>query len=282
MRCRSDEEAVPLRVGIVDYLNSRPLAWSFLRGKFGQGFSTAFLPPAQVADRLEAGSLDVGLIPSIEIQRIPGLAVLPGLCVAATQEARSVLLLSRCAPEEIKRLALDENSRTSAALVRILLSERYRIQPQCVTASPDLEAMMRAADAALIIGDPALRVDRSGYQVFDLAAEWRELTDLPFVFAVWAVRAGVEMKSCPKEFRRSLRQGMQEMDLLVQEAVQELGLDAAEVRKYLTESLSYELGATELAGLEEFFRRAHFHGLIESPQPLRLIEPCDDSHDSLE
>ena len=282
MRCRSDEKAVVLRVGIVNYLNSRPLAWSFLRGNVGKGFSTTFLPPAQVADRLAAGSLDVGLIPSIEIQRIPGLAVLPGLCVAATQEVRSVLLLSRCAPSEIQRLALDENSRTSAALVRILLRERFGIEPQCLAASPDLKEMMQEADAALIIGDPALRVDRTGYRVLDLAAEWRELTDLPFVFAVWAVRAGVEMSTRLGIFSRSLRQGMREMDLLVREAARELGLDAVEVRKYLTENLSYELGAAELAGLEEFFRRAHSHGLIDSPEPLRLIEPCDDSRDSLE
>ena len=170
MRCRSDEGALPLRVGIVNYLNSRPLAWSFLRERADEGLAPCFLPPAQVADRLSTGTLDVGLVPSIEIQRIPGLRVLPGLCVAATREVRSVLLLSRCAPTQIGRLALDENSRTSAALVRILLSDRFGVQPECLAAPPDLKAMMRVADAALLLGDPALRVDPTGYRVLDLAS----------------------------------------------------------------------------------------------------------------
>lgn len=282
MRCRSDEGALPLRVGIVNYLNSRPLAWSFLRERATEGLSACFLPPAQVADRLSTGTLDVGLIPSIEIQRIPGLRVLPGLCVAATREVRSVLLLSRCEPTRIERLALDENSRTSAALVRILLSDRFGIEPECLTAPPDLKAMMRVADAALLIGDPALRVDPAGYQVLDLAAEWRKLTNLPFVFAVWAVRAEISMNSRMECFERSLRQGMQEIDLLVEEAAEELDLRSDDVREYLTENLSYELGAAELSGLDEFFRRAHEHGLIEAPGPWRWIDSCDDRRDFLE
>ena len=118
-----------LRVGIVNYLNSRPLAWSFLRGEVGTDIHARFLPPAQVADLLATGDLEVGLIPSIEVQRIPGLTVLPGLCVAATREVRSVLLLSRCPVHQIQRLALDENSRTSATLVRILLRETLGSNP---------------------------------------------------------------------------------------------------------------------------------------------------------
>ena len=193
----------PLRVGIVNYLNSRPLAWSFLQGTAGEGVEAGFLPPARVADALAVGELDVGLIPSIEVQRIPGLTVLPGLCVAATREVRSVLLLSRCPADEIRRLALDENSRTSAALVRILLREKHGIEPECIAAEPDLEAMMARADAALVIGDPALHVDRTGYAVHDLAAEWRRFTGRPFVFAVWAVRDGVDLGSRSQIFRRS-------------------------------------------------------------------------------
>ena len=253
----------PLRVGIVNYLNSRPLAWSFLQGTAGEGVEAAFLSPARVADALAAGELDVGLIPSIEVRRIPDLTVLPGLCVAATQEVRSVLLLSRCPAGEIRRLALDENSRTSAALIRILLRDTYGIEPECIAAKPDLKAMMATADAALVIGDPALRVDRSGLVVHDLAAEWRHLTGCPFVFAVWAVRDGVDLGSRSQIFRRSLEEGLAGMDELVSGAAAEMNLQADSVREYLTECLTFELGAAEQEGLDEFYRRARAHGLID-------------------
>lgn len=252
----------PLRVGIVNYLNSRPLAWSFLQGSAGKGVEADLLPPARVADSLAAGELDVGLIPSIEVQRIPGLTVLPGLCVAATREVRSVLLLSRCPAPEIRCLALDVNSRTSAALVRILLREKHGIDPECIAAEPDLEAMMALADAALVIGDPALGVDRKGYVVHDLAAEWRRLTGRPFVFAVWAVRDGVELGSREEIFHRSLKEGMAEIENLIAGAATEMNLQVDSVREYLTDCLRFELGAAEQAGLEEFYRLARVHGLI--------------------
>ena len=252
-----------LRVGIVDYLNSRPLAWSFLQGTAGEGIEALFLPPARVADLLGSGDLDVGLVPSIEVARIPGLTVLPGPCVAATREVRSVLLLSRRPARQIRRLALDRNSRTSAALVRILLREYHGIEPECVVSAPDIDAMMAVADAALLIGDPALKVDRTGLIVHDLAAEWRRLTGLPFVFAVWAKREGVELGSHAQIFQTSLQQGRAEMHRLVAEAAAELRLGVESVREYLTDCLSFDLGSAERAGLEEFYRRARQAGLID-------------------
>ena len=252
-----------LRVGIVNYLNSRPLAWSFLSGRVGPGIDSRFLPPSQVADLLAAGELDVGLIPSIEVQRIPGLTILPGLCVAATREVRSVLLVSRCPIPDIERLALDENSRTSASLVRILLREIYGIEPVCVTAAPRLAGMMEEADAALIIGDPALSVDCTGFHVLDLAAEWRRLTGRPFVFAVWAAREGVDLGRWTDLFHHSLEQGRAEMEALVQQASLEMNLSAQILREYLTECLSFELGPEEQEGLAEFYRRAQVHGFID-------------------
>ena len=254
----------PLRVGIVNYLNSRPLAWSFLRGTAGEGIEAVFLPPAGVADSLASGQLDVGLIPSIEVKRIPGLEILPGPCVAATREVRSVLLLSSCPASEIRRLALDENSRTSAALVQILLREHHGLEPDIVPAAPDLQTMMAEADAALIIGDPALQVDRSGFIVHDLAAEWRRLTGRPFVFAVWAKRREVDLGRHSQVFQKSLEHGLTEMEVLIAEAASELSLESAAVREYLTECLTFDLGASERAGLEEFYYRASQAGLIDA------------------
>lgn len=250
------------RVGIVDFLNSRPLAWGFLTGRMPPELEASYHPPARVADLLAAGKLDVGLVPSIELQRIPGLRVLPGLGVCASHEVRSVLLVSRCEPGEIRRLALDRNSRTSAALVRILLADVWRVRPETVTAAPDVEAMLAAADAALVIGDPALQVDRAAYRVLDLAAGWRGLTGHPFVFAVWAVREGVEAADLDELFHRSLALGLAEIDRIVAEAAAGLGLPAAEIREYLTANLGFQPGADEMEGLDEFFGRAASHGLI--------------------
>ena len=259
-----------LRVGIVNFLNSKPLAWGFLKGHHADLFAPSYHPPALVARLLAQGNLDVGLIPSIEVQRIPNLRVLPDMCVGAKREVRSVILVSRGPVAEIRRVALDQNSRTSSTLVRILMRERWGLDPEYLHERPDPERMLSEADAALIIGDPALRLDRERYQVIDLAAEWNELTGLPFVFAVWAVRPEVEIPDLPFYFKSSLRYGLSSLDTLVRESAAELGLDTSEVRAYLTENLHYFLRAEEIEGLEEFYRRAYHHGLILEPRPIEL------------
>ncbi len=229
-----------------------------------------FRPPAQVAEMLAAGEIDVGLIPSIELQRIPDLQVVPGLAVAARHEVRSVLLVSRRPLGEVRSVALDLNSRTSAALVRILLEDAYGVSAEYRQAEPDLDAMLAQSDAALIIGDPALHIDRDPYRIFDLAHEWRKLTGHPFVFAVWAVRRGVERPGLAKLLRESLRLGLENVADLATQASGEMGLSTEVVHEYLTENLSFQLGAAEMAGLEEYFRRAQAHGLIERVAPLQL------------
>jgi chorismate dehydratase len=260
-----------LRVGIVQYLNAWPLAWSFLSGQAPAELQPHYLPPSRVADALASGELEVGLVPSAELQRIPDLRVVPGLCIASQHEVRSVLLVSRLPLRAIRRVALDESSRTSAVLVRLLLAERFGVRPEAVAARPDLEAMLADADAALLIGDPALRVPRERFHVVDLAAEWRALTGLPFVFAVWAVVPGVEERGLAGWLAASLAAGQRELPAMVERAVAQLGLTAPEVETYLTRHLSYHLGAPEQASLDEFFRRAHHHGLLPAPRPLRYL-----------
>lgn len=261
-----------LRVGIVNFLNSKPLAWGFLKGHHSDLFVPSYHPPALVARLLGQRNLDIGLIPSIEVQRIPSLRVLPDLCVAAEHEVRSVILISRTAPDKIRKVALDQNSRTSAALCRVLLAERYGVEAEYVHERPDPERMLADADAALVIGDPALKVDRERYLVLDLAAEWRALTGLPFTFAVWAVNPGVDLPELPFYFKSSLRYGLSSLDILVREAAAELDLDSEDVRSYLTENLNFFLRQEEIDGLEEFYRRAHNHGLILEPRPLVFWE----------
>ena len=260
-----------VRIGIVDYLNSWPLAWGFLCGRLEAGFVVSYHPPARVAEMLAAGDLDVGLIPSIEVQRIPGLSVVPGLCVAATHEVRSVLLVSEMPFAKVRTVALDENSRTSAALVRIVLADGYGVFAQTSERAPRLEEMLGEADAALVIGDPALHVDRRRYRILDLAAEWRRLTGRPFVFAVWAVGEGVPGEAVTAALSASLRIGFEQMQLIIDRAVEDLGLAREVVERYLTRHLRFVLGEDELGGLQEFYRRAHAHGAIGVPAALHFL-----------
>lgn len=264
---------MPLRLGIVAYLNSWPLAWAFLTGRYDRAaIEPVYLPPAALADGLSAGTLDAGLVPSIELQRIPDLAVVPGLAVAATHEVESVLLVCRRPVAALRRVAVDENSRTSAALVRIVLADGHGVWPDLVGAAPDLGAMLEQADAALLIGDPALRVPRHGLLALDLAGEWRALTGHPFVFAVWAARRGIRAGALVPSLEASLALAQTELAAVVERGARELGLDRGAIHGYLTESLSYRLGEPELAGLAEFHRRAHVHGLIGEPRPLRFLD----------
>lgn len=262
----------PIRLGVVEYVNSRPLAWAFLQGRHEGVFEDVALPPAEVADRLRAGTLDAGLLPSAELARIPDLRVVPDLCIAAEHEVNSVLLLSKVPPEEIRSLSVDANSRTSAVLVRILLAERWNVDPEIERSPPVLEAQLMRNDAALLIGDAALKADREGLEVIDLAGEWRRLTGLPFVFAVWAVRDEVDNPALPFYFHQSLRFGLANLPRIVRQASRDLGLSESETHSYFTRNLKYTLGEAEERSLEEFFARARRHGLLPEAPPVDFLD----------
>ncbi len=276
-----------LKVGIVDFLNSRPLAWSFLAGDFEDLFSAVYTSPARVAELLAEGEIDIGLVPSIEVLRIPDLEILPGPCVAATREVRSVLLLSRGPLAEAQRIAVDTSSRTSVALLHILLAELYHLEIELEPAPPCAAGVPPGYDGALIIGDPALKVDRRLFEVVDLAAAWRELTGLPFVFAVWAVRREKRKPGIEQYFERSLTAGLAALERIGEEAAAEQGLPLADVHRYLRQNLRFRLDVEEISGLREFFRRASEHGLTSEDLPATIpcypvepsVESSRDAHD---
>jgi chorismate dehydratase len=259
-----------IRVGIVDFLNARPLARGFRDGRLPAFLEPRYAVPSRVADLLATGAIDVGLVPSIEVVRIPGLVILPGPCVAATREVRSVLVLSRGPLAAARRIALDHNSRTSQVLLRILLRDALPgggSEVELVEQAPDPAGIPPGCDAALVIGDPALRVERARFEVVDLAAWWRRATGLPFVFAVWAARAEVLTPDLAVYFERSLEAGLADLDEIAREAARESGLEIEEATAYFTENLRFWLGEEEIAGLREFYRRAGAHGLTALPEP---------------
>jgi chorismate dehydratase len=250
-----------LRFSVVDFLNARPLIWGLLEAP-PPGVEVSRDLPSACADKLASGEADVGLIPSIEYQRIAGLRVVGGLGIAAASEVRSVLLVSKVSREKIRSVDLDPASRTSAVLTRLLLKRRYGLEPEYRDGRGE-------ADASLIIGDPALKTRLNGRVVLDLAAEWRAFSGHPFVFAFWAVRDGVSEREAGEVVRASYDAGRRDFPRLVSREAAESGLSEAVVEDYLRHSLHYELDAGDLAGLDLFYRLAAEDRLIPEVRPLR-------------
>jgi predicted solute-binding protein len=246
-----------LRVSAVSYLNTWPLVWGFLHGP-GQGrFDFQFDLPADCADALASGEAAIGLVPCAELDRL-GLDYLPGLGIACEGPVRSILLISKRPYGEIRTLAVDSGSRTSVALARILLAERYGCQPRFLPMNPHLECMLGECDAALIIGDPALHLEpeQLPYQTLDLGAEWVAWTGLPMVFAVWAGKSEHLTADVAQAFMDSCRWGKTHMDEIVAVASQDRDFRQDLVRKYLTEHIVYELAPRHIEGLDLFRKLA--------------------------
>lgn len=261
-----------LKVSFIEFLNSVPLGWGFLHGRDQGAFDVLFDVPSQCALHLEDGSADVGLIPVIEYQRIAGLRILPGISIASRREVKSVLFVSRTPIDEVEEVALDTSSRTSVALLRILLSHFYgRSDVRYYPHPPDPRKMLERHGSALVIGNQALRVPHEGVRIYDLAHEWNRFTGLPFVFAFWAVRQDVRLGKAREVFYRSRDEGLANIGRIADHYSETLGLAGAEVRDYIQHNLNYDLDADNLAGLERFYCLSHQLGLIPEIAPLRFV-----------
>lgn len=257
-----------LRIATVPFVNAAPLVWGFAHEPGFPPSEIVAAPPARIPDLLLAGQADAGLIPVVEAPRLEraGIVLLPSPGIASRRRARSVLLVARRPIAVIRSIALDSGSRTSAALLRIVLAHR-RIGPvSFVESPPDLGAMLRDHDAALVIGDAALAADTRGLEVHDLAVEWHAMTGLPFVFAAWAIRPGASAGEVGSYFEASMRAGIRNIDTIAAAATG-IGLPAAEIAAYLRDNIHYEIGPAERQALALFFARAHDLGLIDRPGP---------------
>lgn len=262
-----------VRVAAVSYLNAAPLVWGLDKGPHRERFEVEVMLPSRCADELRAGRFQAGIIPSIEYQRIPDLKIVPGLCIGSSGPVRSVMLISRCPISEIRSVALDTSSRTSACLLQILLKHHFRIAPRVVPQAPDISAMLRECEAALMIGDPALATDFPGLDVYDLADHWREMTGLPFVFAFWAVRREVASAGLVQAFRESKDFAMEHLEEIIREESRRTGLSTELVRTYLTENIDFKFEGPNLRGLQRFFELAFELSLIDQLKPLEFIAP---------
>lgn len=260
----------PLRVATVPYVNAAPLIRGLEMIASSRGVALVRESPARIAALIEERRVDVGLLPAIEYPRLEDAVLVPGPCIASRRRARSVLLVSRRPIDAVKRVALDRNSRTSAALLRIVLAHRRVSGVAFEEMPPSLPEMLREHDAALLIGDAALAADTAGHLVLDLAEEWFQMTGLPFVFAVWAAPAGALRSEDVGLLEESRRTGLSQIDTIAAEESARLGLPAAMIAEYLRVNIHYDLGPEELRGLELFLRRAQDLRLIDAHHPLRF------------
>lgn len=268
-----------LRISAISYLNTAPLMWDFEHGEAGRKFDISYTLPSGCARALASGEADIGIIPAAAYAEVLGLQILPDVAIASRRAVRSILLVSRVPIEKVRTVALDTSSMTSVALTKVLFEKWLGGARGYVPMAPEIEKMLAECDAGLLIGDPALQVDRSRYHTLDLAEEWIRYTGKPFVFAFWAVRGEALREADPAldvaaAFRDSRNHGLESVNLdqIAHEWGPRLKLNENEVRSYLTENIHYELDAGCLEGLQLFYRYAAEIGALPAAPALLFAE----------
>lgn len=249
-----------VRVGAVNYLNTKPLVYQLQR--IAPQAELIFDLPSRLADDLADGRLDVALIPSIEFFQNPAYTIVSNACIGCRGPVLSVKLFSRVPLEQIRTLALDEGSRTSVALVRILLKERFGLEPEPQGLPIGSTIHDTQADAVLLIGDRAIHSPGGRFEaVWDLGDEWRRWAELPFVFAVWAARADMDLQGVDVALAAARDLGVRHLDGIAAAEAAPLGLTRPECLAYLRDNLYFYLGPREQQGLRLFCRLAGEYGL---------------------
>jgi len=267
-----------LKISAISYLNTAPLMWDFEHAEAGAEFDISYTIPSACAEALRAGTADIGIIPAAAYTTVPDLVIIPDVAIAARRAVRSILLVSKTPSKrpvdplskqplskerwlkQVRTVALDTSSLTSVALAKILFAKWLGGARDYTAMAPDLDAMLGACDAALLIGDPALQVDRTRYFTLDLAEEWVARTGKSFVFAFWAIRkqalAGRNGRAIAQAFKKSRDHGLspKRLEAIAQEWAPRLGLTVEVIRVYLTHHIHYYLDPPCLEGLELYYR----------------------------
>ena len=238
-------------------MNTTPLVWGMLHGPQRQLVELSLAIPAICAQQVEAGKTQIGLVPVAEVAR-QGLEIVPGVGITCLGAVRSILLFSRVPWENVRTLAADASSRTSVQLARVILRERFGVEPRITAKQPELETMLAQADAALIIGDPALRIDplQTPYEWLDLGQEWFSLTKLPMVFAVWAGKPKLPLEELSELTRDSYEFGKARLSEIIASEYAQRGISHELADQYLRHYIRFEIGPQEQRGLETFFELA--------------------------
>jgi len=230
--------------------------------------------PARCAQMLAKAEVEVALVPVIEYQRAYAVSLVPDVCVGSIGEVRSVLLVSRKSQlENIRSVALDESSRTSATLVKIIFREFLARDAEWTTRSPRLNEMLESNDAALIIGDPAMVFTPGDLKIWDMASLWRNYTGLGFVFAMWMLNDSVMDRVRRIDFAAAADEGVENKPEIISQYQKVLGLSRNSLQDYLDKNICFRLDNQMQQGLNLYYELAYKHGLIEAIKPLRMLEP---------
>jgi chorismate dehydratase len=254
----------------VSYLNTKPLVYGL--DAYPDQFDVRFDVPAKCAELLHDNRVDLGLIPAIEYLR-GDYAIVPGVSIASFGDVATVALFTRKPIDQVETIALDLSSRTSVALTRVLCARRWGIAPKFTPAEPDLERMLQGVDAALVIGDPAFDIDPARHQVtkIDLGGEWKAMTGLPFVYAMWVGRPGV---ASPQQCRLLL-EARERGEANLEKIARQVGGGDARLEqralRYLRDNLRYGLGEAEQAGLRRFHELAADISVVPELKPLKFF-----------
>ena len=263
------------RIGAVSYLNTKPLVFGM--ESLAPELEVVYDLPSRLADRLAAGELEVALIPSIEVFQDPTYTIVSDACIGCRGPVLSVKLLSRVPAEQIKTLALDEGSRTSVALVRILLQQKFGVCPELVPFPIGSRIEQMETDAVLVIGDRAIHAPSQPFSVqWDLGDQWCRWSELPFVFAMWTARAGIELGDIDEILRQSRDAGVTNLVSIAEAEANKVGIDVAACLAYLRDNLNFFLGPRERQGLELFYRHAAELNLAPKDLDLRF-DDCQTS-----
>jgi chorismate dehydratase len=279
-----------LKISAISYLNTAPLMWDFEHGQAGGEFDISYTIPSACAEALRAGTADIGIIPSAAYAIVPDLVIIPDVAIAARRAVRSILIVSKMPSttpadhrskeqwsKQVRTVALDTSSMTSVGLAKILFAKWLGGTREYIPMAPDLDTMLDACDAALLIGDPALQVDRKRYFTLDLAEEWVARTGKSFVFAFWGVRrqalAGRDGAAIAQIFKKSRDHGLspKNLETIAQEWAPRLGLTIESVRVYLTRNIHYYLDPPCLEGLELYYSLAAEVGALPPAPALRFV-----------
>jgi chorismate dehydratase len=283
-----------LRISIVQYLNTAPLVWGFTNGPLQGKYDLSFTVPSQCAEALRTGSADIAIIPAIEYQRIDDLVVLPGMAIASKKQVRSLLLVAKKRIHDVSSIALDRSSRSTQALTRILCVDSWKIAPEFTQAAPNLSDMLAKSDAALLIGDPALRLSIAtatkswtgpdgesickasiagisgdeDLHIYDLVEEWHRATGLPAVLAIWAAKRNVVTPEVLADFEASRNYGLARIAEISKQSSLEMSLPTALLSAYLTFNIDFSLSPANRKGLEHYYNRATDLELIPESRPI--------------
>jgi chorismate dehydratase len=279
-----------LKISAISYLNTAPLMWDFEHGEATANFDISYTIPSACAEALRMGTADIGIIPAAAYAAVPDLVIIPDVAIASRHAVRSILLVSRMPSnmpvdslsteqwsKQVRTVALDTSSMTSVALAKIQFAKWLGGERDYKPMAPDLDAMLDACDAALLIGDPALQVDRTRYFTLDLAEEWRARTGKSFVFAFWAIRkaalTGRDGAAIAQIFKLSRDHGLspKNLETIAQEWAPRLGLTVESVRVYLTNNIHYYLDPPCLEGLELYYRLGAEVGALPLAPGLRFV-----------